>query len=59
MKISTFCKVIEYGIQEIWLKMNGGKNSSQVLISQFSNYKNKKASYDHQFIDKIYTVQSW
>src|SRR3954470_24421758 len=35
------------------------KNSSQVLIGQFSNYKNKKASYDHQFIDEIYTVQSW
>jgi hypothetical protein len=39
--------------------MGEGKNSSQVLISLFSNYKNKKASYDHQFIDKIYTVQSW
>ena len=59
MKTSTFRKVIEYGIQEIWLKMSGRKNSSQVLIGQFSNYKNKKASYDHQFIDEIYTVQSW
>jgi len=39
--------------------MGGGKNSSQVLISQFSNYKNGKAPYDHQFIDEIYTVQSW
>ena len=39
--------------------MSGGKNSSQVLIGQFSNYKNKKALYDHQFIDEIYTVQSW
>jgi hypothetical protein len=59
MKTSTFRKVIEYGIREIWLKMGGGKNSSQVLIGQFSNYKNKKAPYDHQFIDEIYTVQSW
>ena len=39
--------------------MSEGKNSSQVLIGQFSNYKNKKAPYDHQFIDEIYTVQSW
>jgi len=42
MKTSTFQKIIEYGIQEIWLKMGGGKNSSQVLIGQFSNYKIKK-----------------
>ncbi|CAB5394141.1 unnamed protein product [Rhizophagus irregularis] len=39
--------------------MGGGKNSSQILIGQFSNYRNRKASYDHQFIDEIYTVQSW
>ena len=39
--------------------MGGGKNSSQVLIGQFSNYKNKKAPYDHEFIDEIYTVKSW
>jgi hypothetical protein len=31
MSTKTFRKVIEYGIQEIWLKMGGGKNSSQVL----------------------------
>ena len=39
--------------------MGKGKNSSQVLIGQFSNYRNKKAPYDYQFIDEIYTVQSW
>ncbi|CAG8728957.1 10844_t:CDS:2, partial [Rhizophagus irregularis] len=59
MKTSTFRKVIEYGIREIWLKMGGGKNFSQILIGQFSNYRNRKAPYDHQFIDEIYTVQSW
>jgi hypothetical protein len=59
MKTKTFRKVIEYGIQEIWLKMGGGKNSSQILIGQFANYRSKKAPYDHDFIDKVYTVQSW
>ena len=59
MNTSTFRKVIEYGIKEVWLKMGGGKSSSQILIGQFSNYRNKKAPYDHQFIDEIYTVQSW
>ncbi|POG57858.1 hypothetical protein GLOIN_2v1489032 [Rhizophagus irregularis DAOM 181602=DAOM 197198] len=39
--------------------MGGEKNSSQILIGQFSNYRNRKAPYDHQFIDEIYTVQSW
>ncbi|PKY53336.1 hypothetical protein RhiirA4_471473 [Rhizophagus irregularis] len=39
--------------------MGGGKNSSQILIGQFSNYRNRKAPYDHQFIDEIYTVQNW
>ena len=39
--------------------MGSGKSSSQILIGQFSNYKNKKVSYDYQFIDEIYTVQSW
>ena len=59
MNTSTFRKVIEYGIKEVWLKMGSGKSSSQILIGQFSNYRNKKAPYDHQFIDEIYTVQSW
>jgi len=59
MNTSTFRKVIEYGIKEVWLKMGDGKNSSQILIGQFSNYRNKKTPYDHQFIDEIYTVQSW
>ena len=59
MKTSTFRKVIEYGITELWLKMGGGKNSTQVLIGQFSNYRNKVAPYDHEFIDEVYTVQSW
>lgn len=59
MSTKTFRKVIEYGIQEIWLKMGGGKNSSQILIGQFANYRNKKAPYDHEFKDEVYTVQSW
>ena len=43
MNTSTFRKVIEYGIKEVWLKMGGEKSSSQILIGQFSNYRNKKA----------------
>jgi hypothetical protein len=59
MKTSTFRKVIEYGIKEMWLKMGGGKNSTQVLIGQFSNYRDRKPPYDHDFINEVYTVQSW
>jgi hypothetical protein len=59
MKTSTFRKIIEYGIKEVWLKMGGGKTSSQILIGQFSSYRDKKAPYDHEFINEIYTVQSW
>ncbi|RIA80776.1 hypothetical protein C1645_838090 [Glomus cerebriforme] len=32
--------------------MGGRKNSSQILIGQFTNYRNKKAPYDHEFIDE-------
>lgn len=39
--------------------MGGRKNSTQILIGQFLNYRDKKPPYDHEFINEIYTVQSW
>jgi hypothetical protein len=51
--------VVFWAIENIWLKMGGGKNSSQILIAQLVSYRDKKAPYDYEFISSYYSVESW
>ena len=56
---TVYRKVVHWAIENIWMKMNGSKNSSSILIVQIATYRNRKAPYNDEFIPSYYMVQSW
>lgn len=56
---SVYRKVVYWAIENVWMKMDGGKNSSAVLIAQLASYRNREAPYNDEYISTYYTVQSW
>ena len=56
---SVYRKVVHWAIENIWMKMDGGKTSSSILIEQIAAYRDKNPPYDDEFIPSFFTVQSW
>ncbi|CAB5352478.1 unnamed protein product [Rhizophagus irregularis] len=50
-------KVVYWAIENIWIKMGGGENSSSKLIGQIAAFRDNLPSYNDEFVPKYYTVE--
>ncbi|CAB5376963.1 unnamed protein product [Rhizophagus irregularis] len=50
-------KVVYWAIENIWIKMGGGENSSSKLIRQIAAFRDNLPPYNDEFIPKYYTVE--
>ncbi|CAB5378917.1 unnamed protein product [Rhizophagus irregularis] len=52
-------KVVYWAIENIWIKMGGGENSSSKLIGQIAAFRDNLPPYNDEFVPKYYTVERW
>ncbi|CAB5215757.1 unnamed protein product [Rhizophagus irregularis] len=52
-------KVVYWAIENIWIKMGGGENSSSKLIGKIAAFCDNLSPYNDEFVPKYYTVERW
>ena len=43
----------------IWKNLGGGRNSSDLLLTQFGLYRNKNEPFDNPYIENLSTPMNW